>query len=152
MQTKRSVVANDFHGQFRDKKVCKMFMNFLRREQPDTLVLNGDIVDFYSISKFDKDPARKTDLQDELNDSYNFLYDLREALPNAGIMYIEGNHEARLRKYLWKKAKDLASLDVLKFGKLLGLKELDITYHEKYHKIGDLYFFHGDIVWRHAGY
>ncbi len=151
MQTKRSVVANDFHGQFRDKKVCKMFMNFLRREQPDTLVLNGDIVDFYSISKFDKDPARKTDLQDELNDSYNFLYDLREALPNAGIMYIEGNHEARLRKYLRSKAPALATLDALKIETLLGFKDFGIEYEEDGIWLGDLFVYHGSIIRTEAG-
>ena len=73
----RTVIANDFHGQFRDKKTCGMLFNFIKREKPDRIILNGDIVDFYSISRFDKDPSRKEDLQDELNDGYNLLWEIR---------------------------------------------------------------------------
>jgi predicted phosphodiesterase len=147
-----TVIAQDFHGQFRDKKTCNMFFNFLKREKPDRVVLPGDIVDFYSISRFDKDPARKEDLQDELNDGYNLLYDIRDAAGDARIDYIQGNHEKRLEKYLCSTAKALATLDALKIELLLGFADFDITYHKEGLWLGDLYVYHGSLVRNEAGY
>ncbi len=148
----KTVIANDFHGQYRDLKICKMFINFLRREQPDKIILNGDMTDFYSISRFDKDPARKLDLQDELDDVYNLLLSIRNAAPHAHIVYTEGNHEARLRKYLWSTAKALATLRSLKIEELLGLKELDITYEVDGVWLGKLFVYHGSLVRSKSGY
>jgi len=140
------LIANDFHGIFRDKKTCKMLFNFIKREKPDSIILNGDIVDFYSISKFDKDPSRKEDLQYELDDTYNLLVDIRNAAPQAAVRYTEGNHEARLTKYLWSKARALASLRSLEIEKLLGLKELNISYHKGGIWVGDLFVYHGSLI------
>ena len=148
----RTVVSNDFHGQFRDKTACKLFFGFLEREKPDQLILNGDIVDFYSISRFDKDPARKEDLQDELNNVYNFLVDIRNTLPEATVVYTEGNHEARLRKYLRSKAPALATLDALQIESLLGLESLGIRYEEDGVWVGDLYVYHGSIIRSKSGF
>jgi len=151
METEKTIVANDFHGQFRDKKTCKLWFSFIKREKPDRVVINGDLVDFYSISRFDKDPARKEDLQDELNDNYNFLWELRQIFDGI-IIVIEGNHEARLRKYLRSNAPAIATLDALKIEALLGLKELDISYIEDGIWLGDLFVYHGSLIRSKAGY
>ena len=148
----RTVIANDFHGPFRDRLACRLLFGFIAREKPDKIILDGDVVDFYSISKFLKDPGRKDDLQDELNDCYNFLFDLRELVGDTPIIYIEGNHEARLVKYLRSKAPALATLDALKIEKLLGFEELNITYEEDGVWLGDLFVYHGSLVRTKAGY
>jgi len=150
---KTTVVLNDTHGNFVDPVALRLVLDFIKREQPDNVVLNGDIMDFYKISQFDKDPARLTTLQEEIDFVYdNILGPIRKAVPDAKIDYVQGNHEARLRKYLWKKASELASLRALNIDALLRLRELNITYHEKMHKIGDLYFFHGEVIRQHSGY
>ncbi len=148
----KSIIANDFHGQFRDKATCKLLFQFIKREKPDKIILNGDIVDFYSISRFDKDPARKEDLQDELNDCYNLLVDIRDSAPDAEIDFEEGNHELRLRKYLRSKAAAIASLDALKIETLLGLEELEIKYNRDGQWLGDLFVYHGSLIRSKAGY
>ena len=84
-----------------------------------------------SISSFDKNPTRAFKLQDELDDSYEWLFSRAEANPNARRIFIEGNHEDRLRRFLWKEATDLSSLRVLNFEELMRFKELgmeDLTY------------------------
>jgi predicted phosphodiesterase len=148
----RSVVANDFHGQFRDKKVCSLFYNFLRREKPDKIILAGDVTDFYSISRFDKNPARKESLQEELDDSHKMLATIRRAAPNAKIIFLQGNHEARLTKYLWSTAKALATLRSLEIESLLQLKKLNIQYETDGIWLGDLFVYHGTIVRAKAAY
>ena len=84
-----------------------------------------------SISSFDKNPTRAFKLQDELDDTYAWLFSRAEANPNARRIFIEGNHEDRLRRFLWKEATDLSSLRVLNFEELMRFKELgmeDLTY------------------------
>jgi UDP-2,3-diacylglucosamine pyrophosphatase LpxH len=58
-KTRRSqmvVVANDFHVPFHDAIALALFQRFLRREQPDWLILNGDLMDFWEVSRFDLTP------------------------------------------------------------------------------------------------
>jgi len=150
MKTEKTVIANDFHGDFRDRKTCNLLFNFIKREKPDRIILNGDLVDFYSISRFAKDPGRKELLQDELNDCFNFLSEFRE-ITNAEIVLIEGNHEARLIKYLRSNAPALATLDALAIESLLGLDELDIRYEPKGMWLGDLWVYHGSLVRTDSG-
>ena len=102
------------------------FLEFCKDEQPDIIVLNGDIVDFYELSSFDKNPQRLFNLQDEIDQCRNFLRKLRFVCKSSKIVYILGNHEDRLRKVLWKDAKSLSSLRSLKFEELLGLEKLKI--------------------------
>ena len=153
MKAQTTVVLNDVHGQFYDPKAFGLALGFIKLKKPDNVVLNGDICDFYKISRFDCNPLRLESLQNELDFVRDtILKPIRKAVPDARMDYIEGNHEMRLRKYLWRKASELASLRALQLSGLLELKELNITYHDKFHKIGDLYFFHGDVIRKHAGY
>jgi hypothetical protein len=46
------------------------------------------------------------------------------------MIYLAGNHEERLRSYLWRKAQELSEIDALRLPELLGLRELGIHYAE----------------------
>ncbi len=60
------VVANDFQIPFHDEKALALFKLFLRREQPDWLVLNGDFQDFWEISSFDLTPRTGKEFIEEI--------------------------------------------------------------------------------------
>ena len=152
MDTTKTIICNDFHGQFCDKLACNLLFSFIKREKPNKVIINGDLVDFYSISRFDKDPGRKELLQDEIDECFNLMVDIRNSAPDAEIILIEGNHEARLRKYLRSKAPALATLKVLQIESLLDLAKLDITYEEDGVWLGDLFVYHGSLVRSKAGY
>ncbi len=127
----KMIVVNDTQIPFQDHKTLQAVHEFWDDFQPDLEVYNGDIVDFYSISSFDKNPTRAFKLQDELDDAYAWLFSRAEANPNARRIFIEGNHEDRLRRFLWKEAADLSSLRVLNFEELMRFNELgmeDLTY------------------------
>lgn len=149
---KKTILAQDFHFPFQDLRLIALFLGFVAREEPGQIILPGDILDCYKISRFDKDPNRKLDLQGEIDECYNFLVDLREAAgPDCDIVYLEGNHEQRLRKYLWSKAPELASLNCLTVDGLLELDSLDIKYQESI-DIGKFHIYHGSLVRQEAGY
>ena len=145
------VVVSDIHFPFQDDNAIKAFFKFLKEHTVDTIILNGDILDFYDVSSFDKDPDRINSLQKEINLAKRFFKRLREVSPNSKIIFIKGNHSERLERYL-KKHPELYSLDVLKLPNLLGLQEFDIEYADKYYKLGSLKITHGSIVRKFSGY
>jgi len=127
-QTRMNVCINDLHLPYEDKTAVKMALNFIRDEQPGRIHLLGDACDLYSISRFDKDPNRRLNLQEELDAVRDWLTELRDAAPRAKIIYSEGNHEFRLKKYLRSEAKALAGLRALSLDKLLDFEKLHIRW------------------------
>lgn len=145
------IVISDIHYPFQDDKAIAAVFRFLKQNPVDTVVLNGDILDMYDVSKFDKDPDRINGLQDEINLATKFFGKLRKILPDAQIIFIKGNHEDRLERYL-KKNPELFSLDALKLPNLLRLREFNIGYEPKAFKLGSLKITHGSIVRKFSGY
>jgi len=122
------MTMSDTHGHFVDLFAFEVFLDSVKRIQPDIIVLAGDIPDFYKISPFKKDPSRALSLQDEIDFIKNeMLRRIREAAPSAQIDWIWGNHEQWLFKYICGQAPALSSLDSLKFAKLFDLDALEIN-------------------------
>jgi len=149
----RVVAAGDTHIPYAYEPAISILLGFLRDYKPDIVVLLGDIVDFYAISRFAKDPGRKTELQSDIDKTAQFLADVRKATPDSRIVYIEGNHSHRLTKYLWRTAPELYSLKVLSLPIVFELDRLEIEmvpYGTEF-RIGPLLFVHGDVVRKRAG-
>lgn len=151
-KTIKVVSISDLHIPYQNQKMVDAFIKLCGDEQPDKIILNGDIVDFYELSSFDKNPQRIFDLQDELDTCKDFLFNLRHACPDSEIIYIIGNHEDRLRRYLWKNATALSSLKALKFEELLGLSLLNVKLEEVSHTVNGFKYKHGDVVRSHGSY
>lgn len=156
------VVANDFHIPFHDKKALKLLERFLRDQKPDVFVINGDFLDMWDISSFDRTPRFGEPLIEELKIGRKILERFRKILPKAKIIYLAGNHEFRLIRLILKKSPELYGLPGLSVPDLLGLKELDIIYKDiqkgassfidNWIRLGDLYIGHWNKVNKHAGY
>lgn len=145
------IVVSDIHYPYHDAKAIKCVLDFIQDKDIDTIILNGDILDFYDVSSFDKDPDRVNSLQKEIDMSTKFFKKLRTIKPDARIVFIKGNHEYRLERYL-KKHPELYSLDALKLPNLLDLKKYNIEYSDKGIKLGNLKIIHGDMVRKFSGY
>lgn len=156
------VVANDFQVPFHDQEALGLFKLFLRNEQPDWLILNGDFQDFWEISSFDRTPRAGTRFIDEIQIGRQILRSFRRILPRARITWLEGNHEFRLRKYLIRNAKELYGLPGLTVPELFGLKQLDIRYvpchrqasrfTDNFVRVGRLFVGHWGTVATQGGY
>lgn len=149
----RSVFIPDLHVPYHDEKAFACALNFVKAFQPDFIFIIGDWVDFYQLSKFDKNPARIHQLQDDIDASVKCLRRLRATAPKAKIYFIKGNHCHRLTRFLWSAAAALASLRALTVPELLNFKELDIEYVEA----GSMMFHgflvkHGNVVRTRSGY
>ncbi len=119
------LVINDLHVPFHDQVCIGLIYKLIDDLSPDRIMINGDMLDFYSLSLFDKNPYREQSLQDEIDMAVEILENFRMICPLAEIDFIEGNHEARLRKYL-NNHSEISSLRSLKLENLLHLKELNI--------------------------
>lgn len=147
-------VINDVHIPNHNEAACQNVMDFIRDEQPDNVVINGDLMDCYWLSTFPKEPG-VPDFQAELDMTVEFLEELRAVAPNAKIDYLEGNHEERLKRRL-KDMQAFHSLRAINMPDLLFLDELGISYH-KYKKPLNfngktLSIVHGHRVSKHSGY
>lgn len=146
-ESERAMWVGDVHCPFFDPVAVDLIFAFARWFKPDAFFCLGDWADFYAVSRFDKDPQRLLSLQDELNTTKSLLGKLRQTLPNARIVYLEGNHESRLVRYLWQHP-EISTLDNLRLPVLLGLDDLEIEHYDysKQLQWHGLLIEHGDRV------
>lgn len=121
-------VVGDQHFPYHDKKTLEIIDNFLEELQPNYLVYNGDIDDFYQVSVFAKDPSRIGSLQSDINLAKRMFKKHKRILPNTQKIMNGGTHEYRFEKFMWSNAEELSSLSCLSIPELY---ELD-KYHIKY--------------------
>ena len=146
----RVVSMTDFHVPYEDKKAVKVAMKFVKHIQPKILVLH-EVMDWYSLSKFSKDPTRALDLQNDLTETKMLLRDIRDVAPNARIIMLESNHDRRLKKYINNQAAELSQLDCLDFKILMGLTNFEIEYRKTF-TYKKVLFKHGNIVRQDSSY
>lgn len=150
---KRVLFVPDIHAPFHDKKAIKALIAFATWWKPQIVFFLGDVVDFYSISSFAKDPDRARELQFEVDEAKKVLAQICRATPDATKYFIRGNHEARMQKFLWTRAAELSGLQGLRVENMLGFDELGIKYCPE----GRMGFRgtivkHGDIVRKFTSY
>lgn len=140
----RIAKLNDWHIPYHDRRALNVAFNFVEETQPEKIVVD-EVVDFYALSKFSKDPRRRLQLQQELDEAQEWLWKLRKRFPNSEIVMVESNHDKRLVKYLSSQAQELAYLRCLNFSHLLGLDGMRIDYssHFIFKKV---LFKHGEII------
>lgn len=131
-----AVEWGDTHLPFQDDAVIRCVLQVVRVARPDVLIHKGDLLDCYRLSRFDQNPKRLHRLQDEVDAARQHLGMFRALAPKARFVFLEGNHEDRLRRTLWNlpaQAQALMQLDAitetLTWPKLLGLDDLDIEFY-----------------------
>ena len=102
------LVASDVHIPFQDSRAVTSFITYCKEKQPDVIILNGDILDMFLLSRFTKGEGRNP--LEEITECRSLLKELRDACKKSAIYYIIGNHETRLERYVLTKAPELSSL------------------------------------------
>ena len=105
--SRKVFVIPDVHVPYHDKKAWGLTLEVIKDLKPDVVVSIGDFADFYAVSSFDKDPSRRLNLKWEVDCINKELDRLCQVAKNSQVVFLEGNHEDRLRRYLWKKAQEL---------------------------------------------
>lgn len=144
----RVLILSDVHIPYHDHRALLSAVNYAKSEfDPDVLLLNGDFADFFSISRWEKDP-RDRDLAGELDSVKKGLSWLRGKFPRARPIYKIGNHEERWDKYLWNKAPELLGVSNVTYDKILGLDEMgyELVADQRIIMVGQLPVYHGHEI------
>lgn len=125
------MACSDVHDEHCDPFWKRVWLDAVRRVQPDIIILNGDIFDLAEFGKYEQDP-REWNITRKIKLTLQFIRDTRDAAPNAQIDFIEGNHEFRLFRHLAEATPALrsvlADLHGFTIPKLLGLDEFEINF------------------------
>ena len=118
-------VLSDTHVPYHSDIAVRAAVEHLRDAGLAALLLNGDVADFYSISRWQKDPAAR-DFRGELEAVRQFLAWLRGQFPDIPIIYKAGNHEERWTHFIWQHAPELSSEPLMSLVAWLKLGDVGI--------------------------
>lgn len=141
---KKVGIMSDIHVPFHALEPLTCVIKHFREQEIDCLILNGDIMDFYSISRHEKEKDLR-DLVREIEMGRNFLQKLRDIFPMIPIYYKMGNHEARWQKYLNEQAEEFSQLHEMQFEQFFRLDQLKMIYIPDWQgiELADLLVLHG---------
>jgi predicted phosphodiesterase len=141
----RGLVIADLHIPYHNVEAITLSIQWAKKNgYTDFVLIDGDINDHYTISRFDKDPRNRSFKQEQ--DDTNLLFDaLQKAFPKAHIIIKYGNHDNRLERFLRARAPELLDMQDYIKDEYLKLKERGfITVpHDVPIKIGKLSILHG---------
>jgi len=129
----------DVHIPYHDKRAWALMMKVAQDLKPKHIITLGDLPDFYSVSSHSKHPDRLNRLEKELVPVRTCLSDL-EGLGAKKKVYLGGNHEDRLTRYLSDKAPEL--FGVVDIPNVLELDEWEYIPYKSDYQIGKLYATH----------
>jgi predicted phosphodiesterase len=164
-----AVVYSDTHIPFQDDRAVALVKDIVRDVDPDILIHGGDLADCFSISKYLKDPARRSDLRTEAYLAHEHLADMasikrRRHKPARRLFYLEGNHERRVKKVLFsmtEQARELAGFPevqaLLRWEALAKVGETGFSYIQtekqtKTYILPKWITKHGTVVRKYSGY
>ena len=149
---KKIGILSDIHFPYHDLTALTCAIKHLKEQEIDCLYLNGDVQDFFSISRHEtsKD-ARNLSLEVDMN--RDFLQRLRDIFRTIPIYYKLGNHENRFARMLNNEAEEFAQLHDLQFNIFFRLDKLNITMVEDWQgmEMGDLLVLHGHELYGGGG-
>lgn len=122
---KRLLILSDIHFPYHSIQALNAALTYAKKEGVDGIILNGDTLDFYQLSRFEKDP-RKRSFAHELDAGKRFLEILQKEF-KCRVYWKNGNHEDRYENYLKVKAPELLGVNDFKMENLLNLKNFNCT-------------------------
>jgi hypothetical protein len=152
----------DVHFPFQDDAALNVLYQVTADLCPDEVNCHGDLADCYSISKYEKDPQHRIELQDELRQVAEHLGIMAAISPFAKRRWLLGNHEDRLRRLIWDLAQSLPAQQLvrlpnvweqLEWGRLVGADSAGWEIHTgKVVQFDKLVLKHGDVVRQQSAY
>jgi len=131
---KRVVVLSDMQVPLHDARAITAVETFVQDWQPDELYCVGDEADQFEISRWDKGTALEYagTYQKNLDKTTEIMARFKGALGDKPFHVMRSNHgETRVNSYLKRYAPAFDSLRELKYERLLGYDQLEITYHNR---------------------
>jgi hypothetical protein len=94
-----TVVIADLHVPYHDRLAWSAALGLIKSIKPDRVVINGDFLDLESLSRHPKSTPDLAKLAAELYAGNLALDEIQAASGSAEVYLLEGNHEARARRF-----------------------------------------------------
>lgn len=130
-KTRTTLILPDIQYPYHDALMLKKLIQIAKDIQPDAILQIGDGIDFPQVSQWSKGNAGEyaETLQKDIDGfRSSVLEPLRQSAPRADILWLEGNHDLRIKDFVKKYAAPLGVLRALEIPSLFGLEDLDINY------------------------
>lgn len=124
-----------------DEAALSILIALIKETQPDLVVMVGDNLDLPEMGKYLTYPAYAQTTQAAIDRATMLCAQLRSAAPHARIIWLAGNHEERMPKYLLtnaaaayglRKGNTPESWPVLSVPYLCRMDEYGVEYHPGY--------------------
>lgn len=154
-----AIVLADAHVPFQDKRALRLALKVASAIQPNYLVTLGDWADCFFWSKYKKKKGilrppgfRRHWRADSEVQAVQETWDAAvEACPDATRIYLQGNHEERVRRITQEMTPDIEGKTTDFEHTFEVLKWWDKTYeYEDAVRIGHLWFTHGKLIRVHT--
>lgn len=153
LEAKRVVLLGDLHIPYHSEMALESSLKYAKQFKPDALFINGDLFDFYSISRWDKEPDKPKVLH-ELKCGHQFFAHVRKRLGDIPIHYKLGNHCERWDKYLAIQAPLFFEIEEVRNAWHIpsGITEfgVKVVADQRPVMLGNLPAFHGHELGRNA--
>lgn len=145
---KRVLVISDVHLPYHSLSAITTCFDYAKKQKPDALIVNGDLLDFYQLSFWDKDP-RKRNFGYELGQFKEFFNTLKRVF-KCKIIFKFGNHEFRYERFLLQKAKELVGVDEFELANIIKSRAegIDIVAQNQLIHANELTILHGHELGR----
>lgn len=125
-----------------DERAIQIAMSIIREQRPDLVVLLGDNLDLAEFGKYRQYPQFAGTTQASVDRASAMIAEIRSLVPQARLVWLEGNHEARLGNTVIDNAKaahglrkagdGFREIPVLSVPNLLRFDEYDVEYVSGY--------------------
>lgn len=141
VKLEKILLIPDTHVPYHDKKAFDLVLKVGKALRVNEVVVGGDFIDNYSVSSHDKNPNRALKLDVEVEETIKELKRIKSIGAKKNV-FIGGNHEHRLERYLMQKAPEL--YNIISTPKILKLDELGFEYvpYKQIYEIGKLAITH----------
>lgn len=140
----RILVLSDIHIPYHSISAVTAALQYGKDHEINTIILNGDIIDFHQLSSFIKDP-RNRHFKEEKEMAIQFFKSLRDNFKTQNIYYKLGNHEERYENYMKVRAPELFGDTQFELDVILQLESfgVEIIKEKRTVKAGKLNVVHG---------
>lgn len=109
IDARRVLVLSDLHLPFHSQKALDAALEHGDEFRPEAVLFNGDVFDFFQLSRFDKHP-KICDVDAELAAGRQLFTHVRKRFPKARIFAKLGNHDERWANYIYRAAPLLSGV------------------------------------------
>lgn len=143
-------LMSDIQCPFHDAAALKVAVSFLQQDKIDCLLLNGDVLDFYQLSDFQKDVTKRNFAEERIL-CIDLLQWIKDSFKDIPVYYnLDANHEYRYERFMQKKAPEIFSTELFMVEDLLHLHDIGIIPIRGYDhiRVGKLPIVHGHTIFR----